>query len=148
MTIPTCYYCNKRKSEPGYVFKKILYNKLDSEYDLGITGIRKTTRYYEKEVEIDRCKICFTEHHKHNKPALKIAVVSLLLAGGITYFFAKRLFIAISIGFISAFITVILYFSYIYRKQLNELGIKDENEISDYPSIKALLRNGWQTVRP
>ncbi len=33
-------------------------------------------------------------------------------------------------------------------KRLRDLGIKDTGDIKDYPPIKELLSNGWQTMKP
>ncbi|MBI3520782.1 MAG: hypothetical protein HY062_15700 [Bacteroidetes bacterium] len=148
MNTTTCYYCNTQAAEARYAFKKIIYNKLDSNYGLGLTGIKKTTRYYEKEFLIPRCANCAIEHGKPNKPAGIIALVVFAISGSFTYTFAKRWYVAVIAGIICGIVAMSSYFILVYHKRLKTLGIKDANNIKDFSPVKDLLDNGWQTIKP
>lgn len=143
-----CFYCKKNAANVKYVFKKTIYNKLNSEYGIGLTGIKKTTKYYEKEFLIDRCENCFIEHGKANKPLLITGLIAFLFTAIITHFFAKRIYIDIIVGIIAGIIAMVLYASLVYRKRIKKLGIIDENEIDEYGPIKDLLTKGWQKNKP
>lgn len=147
-TNSTCYYCDKQIADPKFAFKKTIYNKLGSDYGLGLTGIKKTTRYYEKEFLIPRCVNCAVEHGKPNKPAGIIALVTLIVTGAVTYIFAKRWYVAAIVGIICGIVAMSSYFILVYHKRLKALGIKDENNVGDFPPVKDLLDNGWQTIKP
>lgn len=147
-SVELCYYCGINKSENKYVFKKTIYSKLDSEYGLGLLGIKKTTRYYEKEFEISRCTSCFKEHSASNKPAGVVALITLIFSGTITYVFAKRVYVALIVGIIVSILAMAVFIQLTYRKRLKLLGIKDANEIEDFAPIKDLLNHGWQTLKP
>lgn len=144
----TCYYCNKNQSDPKYIFKKTIYSKLDTDYGIGLLGIKKTTRYYEREFEISRCAACFDIHQSSNKPVGIVGLITLILSSMITYIFAKRIYIAIIVGIITGITAMVIFISQTYRKKLKELGIKDANEINEYLPIKDLLDNGWQILKP
>lgn len=148
MEATLCYYCNKNKPEPKYVFRKSLYKKLDSSYGIGLTGLKKTTKYYEKELEIDRCASCYTEHHRSNRPALITFLATAVAAGIITGFLAKRVFITIVVAVIAGIIGMVLYISLVYRKRIKALGIKDSNDVDSYLPVKLLLDDGWQNYKP
>jgi hypothetical protein len=143
-----CFYCEKRNTEPGFSFKTKVYKKIDSNLGIGLTGIRRTTRYYEKDIEIDRCGSCYSIHHGANRPALIYSLIVLVLSGVITYYFALRVYIAIIAAVVCALITLIVYFSFVYRKHIKALGIKDQYEIDKHPQVKELLHSGWQLMKP
>lgn len=148
METTRCYFCDLNKPEPAYVVRKKLYKKLDSSYGIGLTGLKKTTKYYEKEIEIDRCASCYTEHRRSNKPALIIFLVTAIVAGIITGFLAKRTFITIGVAVGAGIIAVIAYFFLVHRKRIKALGIKDSTEVEAYLPVKTLLDDGWQDYKP
>lgn len=148
METTLCYYCNKNMPEPKYVFRKSLYKKLDSSYGIGLTGLKKTTKYYEKEIEIERCASCYTEHHRSNRPMLITFLATAIAAGIITGFLAKRVFITIVVAIIAGIIGMVLYISLFYRKRIKALGIKDSNDVDGYLPVKLLLDDGWQNYKP
>lgn len=148
MNTDTCYYCNIQASDPRYAYKKVVYNKLDSNYGLGLTGIKKTTRYYEKEFLVPRCVNCAIEHGKPNKPAGILALVVLIVSGSITYIFAKRWYVALGVGIVCGIVAMSAYFMLVYHKRLKALGIKDADNIKDFSPVKDLLDNGWQSMKP
>ncbi|MBP8033621.1 MAG: hypothetical protein KAZ71_03425 [Bacteroidia bacterium] len=143
-----CYYCGKNHSDSKYAFKKMLYSKLDSEYGLGLLGIKKTTRYYEKEFSISRCETCFKEHNVSNGPTGIVGLFVLVFSSIVTYIFALRVYISVIVGIIAGIVGMVVFIQLTYRKKIKSLGIKDANEIHDYPIIKDLLSNGWQTYKP
>lgn len=144
----TCYYCQKRNANDKFAYKTILYSKLDTEYGIGLLGIKKTTKYYEKEFSIERCEDCYKIHTTSNGPTGRIGLIFFVLSGSVTYVFAKRVFVTVIVSIIVAIIAMIIYIQLTYRKKLKSLGIKDANEITEYPPIKDLLSNGWQTLKP
>lgn len=144
----TCYYCGKRSSEDKFAYKKVLYSKLDTEYGIGLLGIKKKTKYYEKEFCIGRCEDCHRIHNTSNGPTGRVGLLFLIISSVITYLLAKRVFVAIIVGIIVAIIAMVIYIEFTYRKKLKSLGIKDANEITKYPPIKDLLSHGWQTLKP
>ena len=148
MSETLCYYCRKNEAEPKYELRTKLYKKLDSSYGIGLTGLKKTTKYYEKEIAVERCASCHLEHKRSIKPALITFLIMAVVAGIITGFLAKRVFITIVVAIVSGFVGMILYFMLVYRKRLKELGIKDEYATDDYPLVKELLKEGWQTYKP
>ncbi len=148
METTRCYFCNLNKPEPGYVVRKKLYKKLDSSYGIGLTGLKKTTKYYEKEIEIARCASCYTEHRRSNKPALIIFLVTALVAGLVTGFLAKRAFITIGVAVGAGIIGAVAYFFLVHRKRIKALGIKDSTEVDAYLPVKTLLDEGWQDYKP
>lgn len=148
METALCYYCNTNKPEPKYVFRKSLYKKLDSSYGIGLTGLKKTTKYYEKEIEINRCASCYTEHHRSNRPALITFLATAAAAGVVTGFLSKRVFITIVVAIIAGIVGMIMYISLVYRKRIKALGIKDSNDVESYLPVKLLLDDGWQNYKP
>ncbi len=148
METALCYYCRKNTADPKSVFRKTLYKKLDSSYGIGLTGLKKTTKYYEKEITIDRCASCHVEHHRSNRPALMTFLATAVLAGIVTGFLAKRVFITIVVAIIAGIIGMVMYISLVYRKRIKALGIKDSNDVDSYFPVKQLLDDGWQTYKP
>lgn len=148
MEATLCYYCHKNKPEPRYVFRKTLYKKLDSSYGIGLTGLKKTTKYYEKEIEIDRCASCYKEHHRANRPALMTFLATAVVAGIITGFLAKRVFMTVVIAVIAGIAGMVAYITLVYRKRIKILGIKDANDVDTYQPVKTLLDDGWQNDKP
>jgi hypothetical protein len=146
MTI--CFYCGKRDTEPRFSFKTKVYKKIDSNLGIGLTGIKRTTRYYEKDIEIERCGSCYSEHHKANRPALIYSIIALVISGPVAYYFALRVYIAIIAAIVCALVTMIVYFSFVYRKHIKSLGIKDQHETDKHPQVKELLDSGWQLMKP
>lgn len=143
-----CYYCHKNAADPRYAFRKSLYKKIDSNYGIGLTGLKKTTRYQEKEFTINRCVSCNEEHHKSNRPTLIAFLTTAVLSGIITWFFAKRVYVCMIVGIVAGIIAMVLYISLVYRKRIKALGIKDSNDTEDYLPMKQLLDDGWQTYKP
>ena len=143
-----CYYCGKNSADTKHVFKKMLYSKLDSDYGIGLLGIKKTTRYYEKEFSIRRCASCHKLHNESNGPTGIVGLITMIFSGVITYFFAKRIYLAAIVGIIAGIIGMLIFIQLTYRKKLKLLGIKDVNETDQYPPIKDLLDKGWQTIKP
>jgi hypothetical protein len=148
METTLCYYCQKNAADPTSVFRKTLYKKLDSSYGIGLTGLKKTTKYYEKEITIDRCASCHVEHHRSNKPALMTFLVTAIVSGIATWFFAKRVYICIIVGIVAGIIGMVAYISLVYRKRIKALGIKDSNDVDTYFPVKQLLDDGWQNYKP
>lgn len=144
----SCFYCQKYRPDPTLTFKATLYHKLDSNLGIGLTGLKRTTRYLEKEIQIERCATCYTEHHRANRPAFRIGLIFLLLSGPIIYFFALRVYIAVFGALAIGFLAYLLYFGTVYRKRIGALGIKDQNDFRSYPPVRALLDQGWETIKP
>ncbi len=148
METTLCYYCQKNTADQKSVFCKTLYKKIDSSYGIGLTGLKKTTKYYEKELEIARCASCDAEHHRSNRPTLIAFLATAILAGIITGFLAKRVFITIVVAIIAGIIGMVMYISLVYRKRIKALGIKDANDVDTYLPVKILLDDGWQNYKP
>gem|GEM_PF-4411684 len=146
--MPVCYYCGKRESLPALRHRTSVYRKIDSSLGIGILGIKRTTKYYEKEVEVERCVECYKEHKKANKPALLYSLFILVVSGAIAYLIALRIYIAVISGIAGAILTMIFYFAFIYRRHLKSIGIRDQYEIDAYPQIRELLDNGWSLMKP
>lgn len=143
-----CFYCGKREALPGFSFSTKVYKKIDSSLGIGLTGLKRTTRYYEKEIEIDRCRFCHKEHTKANRPALIYSLIALVISGPVAYYFALRVYIAVIAAIVCALITLIVYFAYFYRKHISSIGIKDQHETDKHPEVKKLLESGWQLMKP
>lgn len=143
-----CYYCHKNSPDPKHAFRKTLYKKLDSSYGIGLTGLKKTTKFYEKEVEVERCGSCYTEHNSANKPAVIVFSVTAAVAAIITGILARRLWITIGTAVGAGIVAVMVYFQLVYYKRIKALGIKDSEDVEAYPPIKELLDNGWQSHKP
>lgn len=143
-----CYFCSANAPEPRYLVRKTLYKKLDSSYGIGLTGLKKTTKYYEKEIEIARCASCYTEHRRSNKPALIMFLITALVAGIVTGFLAKRAFITIGVAIGAGIAGVLAYFFLVHRKRIKALGIKDSTDVDAYLPVKSLLDDGWQDYKP
>jgi intracellular septation protein A len=126
----------------------MLYKKLDSSYGIGLTGLKKTTKYYEKELLIERCSSCAIEHNSSNRPALLIFLTTMIVSGIITWFFAKRVYICIIVGIVAGIVGMVMYISLIYRKRIKALVIIDSNDTDHYLPVKQLLDEGWQTYKP
>ena|SRR6218665_44650 len=143
-----CYYCERVEadSESRYVFT--IYKKLDSNYGLGLTGIRKTTRYYELDIEVPRCKSCAQIHNTPVAPAGRLALLLFLVSGAIAYYFAQRWYVALIVAVVCGIAGLIVYFQLFYRKKLKQLGIKDKGELNAYEPLKVILKSGWQLLRP
>ncbi len=146
--MPVCFYCGKRDTEPRFSYKPRVYKKIDSNLGIGLTGLKRTTRYYEKEIEIERCGFCHKEHTKANRPALIYSLIALVISGPVAYYFALRVYIAVIAAIVCALITLIVYFGYFYRKHINSVGIKDQHETDKHPQVKELLESGWQLMKP
>jgi hypothetical protein len=56
--------------------------------------------------------------------------------------------VAAIVGIICGIVAMSSYFILVYHKRLKALGIKDENNVGDFPPVKDLLDNGWQTIKP
>jgi len=125
-----------------------MYKKLDSNYGIGLTGLKKTTKYYEKEIEVNRCYSCNVEHNRSNRPALITFLISAVLSGVVTWFFARRVYICIIVGIIAGIIGMVAYISLVYRKRIKALGIIDANDLDNYFPVKMLLDDCWQTYKP
>lgn len=143
-----CYYCGKNSADTKYAYKKTIYSKLNSEYGIGLLGIKKTTKYYEKEFSISRCASCHKLHNESNGPTGIVGLSTVIFSGVVTYFFAKRVYVAAIVGIIAGIIGMLIFIQLTYRRKLKLLGIKDANETDQYQPIKDLLDNGWQTIKP
>lgn len=137
-----CYYCGKNHADSKYTFKKMLYSKLDSEYGLGLMGIKKTTRYYENEFSIDRCETCYKEYNVSNGPTGIVGLITLVVSGVVTYILALRVYIAVILGIIAGIVSMVVFIQLTYRRKIKAMGIKDANEIHEHPIIKDLTDNG------
>lgn len=148
ITQHTCFYCSKNQSKTEFQHEVKLYAKLSSSLGVGILGLKRTTRYYEKSIMIPRCQTCYEEHNKHGKPALLWGTLTALLTFVVTFFTLKRLYIVIPTTLIVGFIGSLVYFGTVYRRRINLLGIKDANDIRNYQPVTELLDSGWSTIKP
>jgi len=144
----TCYYCGIRQANPSLAHKVPMYKKIDSSYGLGLTGIKKTTKFYQKDIEVDRCADCKTEHDKANKPLIIICLGSLVVFGTLGYLTGKRVWVAIVAAIAGAAISCAAYMMGVHRKRLRAMGIRDAAEVKEFPAIAALRAEGWDNFKP
>lgn len=143
-----CFYCNKYDSNAEFKFNAVLYHKIDSSLGIGLLGLKRTTKYYEKQIVVPRCQNCFQEHHQVNKPAFFTGLIVAIISGITIHLFALRYYISIPSGLGFGFLSALIYIGTVYRKRINSLGIKDANDFFEYPDIKNLTENGWTIWKP
>jgi hypothetical protein len=144
-----CFYCNGlRIADPARVQKVKLYRKLDSNYGLGLTGIKKTTRYYEKEIAIDRCNDCYEAQRSGNRPATIIGLTGLVLGAVVGYVLGRRWYVALFAGLGTALAGLIAYLYMVHHKKLKALGVKDVYDFKTFGPAKVLLDEGWDMHKP
>lgn len=143
----TCYYCNRDTSESQYLHIFKMYHILSSDIGIGLTGIKKTTHYYERKIAIDRCDSCYKIHKNASQPALVIASFCSIVGAILGWYFGKRWYIALVAAAITFVVVLIMYFQFIYRHKIKKLNIKDQFEIHDHPIVKTAMENGWQLTK-
>lgn len=144
----TCYYCTKNEGGKELQHTVMLYAKISSNLGIGVLGLKRTTKYYEKSIVVPRCKNCYDEHKRPGKPALWWGIITALVTFLVTFFTLKRLYIVIPTSLLLGFFGSLVYFGTVYRKRIHKLGIKDANDIRNYAPIREMLDKGWSTIKP
>lgn len=146
--ISTCYYCNKNFSDPKHAATVILYKKLETDYSLELTGLKKTKKYLKKQFIVARCANCSKIHHTSNLPTLIFSIIAMAVTA--TYFLLiyKSRGAAIILTPLAGITAAILYIYFTYRRKIKKHGAKDLLEINDHTEIKFYLQDGWQIIEP
>ena len=143
--MPTCHYCEKKEAADEslwyrhkmyYVTKKVIIP----------VGIEYTSEF----VKVPRCKSC---EKKHSKTLLPGMIIWLLSTGGLLYYWLRQDDVIILMAIILAVIIggivaggAIWLFNAIFFEHL--FKIKSDEDIDDYPPVKAMLDEGWTKNKP
>ncbi len=146
--ISTCYYCNKNYSDPNHVATVILYKKLETDYSLGLTGLKKKKNYLKKSFQVNRCATCSKIHHTSNLPTLIFSVIVMAAVALYLLLIYKSRGAAIILTPLAGIAAAIIYIYFTYRRKIKKHGMKDLLEINEHPEIKFYLQDGWQIIEP
>lgn len=124
-----------------------MYHVLSRDFGVGLLGVKKTTRFYEREFTIPRCESCYKIHKNANTPALGFALAGATVSFVLGWYFGERWYVGLT-AFAVGFLTILLlYYQFIYRQQLKRLQIKDQYEIHDHPLVLEAKKDGWQLTK-
>jgi hypothetical protein len=146
--ISTCYYCNKNFSDPNFVATVILYKKLETDYSLGLTGLKKKKNYLKKSFPVNRCETFSKIHHTSNLPTLIFSVIIMTVVALYLLLIYKSRGAAIIVTPLAGITAAILYIYFTYRRKIKKYGMKDLLEIDEHPEMKFYLQDGWQIIEP
>jgi hypothetical protein len=144
----TCYYCERNFAQPKFAATIFLYKKLETDYKLGLTGLKKKKNYLKKSFQVNRCETCSKIHHTSNLPTLIFSVIAMIVTA--TYFLLiyKSRGAAVIFTPLAGIATAIIYISFTYRRKIKKHRMKDLLEINEHPELKFYLKEGWQIIEP
>ena len=144
----TCFYCSKNFADPKFAAHVSIYQKQETEYGIGLTGLKKTKKFLEKKFTLNRCESCYKIHSKVNRPAMIFGVIVVALCAIYFGLFTDYYYLSYIISPVAGIVAMLLYIALVYRRKIKKLHIKDQYEFQEYPPIKLLLEQGWEIVKP
>lgn len=143
-SIVRCYYCGKNIANPMFAHQQTFYKRES-------TGHSPFGRvwYRSVEVEIPRCEACYKVHYSGAKVFMILPIVAFTLLGlilGLALWSAwvAGLMCGAVVGFILGKILSAIDNSIVAK----EAGVKAEDDIDEFETVRDLNRNGWSVNRP